>query len=205
MDFSVSEKMQTILGMIKEFVQKELIPLEPEFLTKSFSEMLPVLEEKRRMVRQMELWAPLHPKEYGGMELNLLESALVFEALGETPLGLYTFGCQAPDAGNIEILHQFGSAEQRENYLRPLIEGKMTKRPIPIAFESGSQVSLTDNRYKIYSKNKGKTYMLFDLIEDPGEKKDLALEKPEIIQLMKATLQIWRKSCKDSLVGKDYK
>ena len=55
MDFSVSKKMQTILGMIKEFVQKELIPLEPEFLTKSFSEMLPVLEEKRQMVRQMEL------------------------------------------------------------------------------------------------------------------------------------------------------
>ena len=125
MDFSVSEKMQTILGMIKEFVQKELIPLEPEFLTKSFSEMLPVLEEKRQMVRQMELWAPLHPKEYGGMELNLLESALVFEALGGTPLGLYTFGCQAPDAGNIEILHQFGTDEQKEKYVRPLIEGKI--------------------------------------------------------------------------------
>ena len=125
MDFSVSKKMQTILGMIKEFVQKELIPLEPEFLTKSFSEMLPVLEEKRQMVRQMELWAPLHPKEYGGMELSLLESALVFEALGGTPLGLYTFGCQAPDAGNIEILYQFGTAEQKEKYLRPLIEGKI--------------------------------------------------------------------------------
>ncbi len=125
MDFTVSEKMQTILGMIKEFVQKELIPLEPEFLTKSFSEMIPVLEEKRQMVRQMELWAPLHPKEYGGMGLNLMESALVFEALGGTPLGLYTFGSQAPDAGNIEILHQFGTEEQKQKYLRPLIEGKI--------------------------------------------------------------------------------
>ena len=125
MDFTVSEKMQTILGMIKEFVQKELIPLEPEFLTKSFSEMIPVLEEKRQMVRQMELWAPLHPTEFGGMGLNLMESALVFEALGETPLGLYTFGCQAPDAGNIEILHQFGTDEQKEKYVRPLIEGKI--------------------------------------------------------------------------------
>ena len=46
--------------------------------------------------------------------------------------------------------------------------------------------------------------MLFDLIEDPGEKKDLAAEKPEIVKSMKATLQIWRKSCKDSLAGKDY-
>jgi acyl-CoA dehydrogenase len=125
MDFTVSGKMQTILGMIKEFVQKELIPLEPEFLTKPVPEMLPVLEEKRQLVKQMELWAPLHPKEYGGMELNLMESALVFEALGGTPLGLYVFGCQAPDAGNIEILHQFGTDEQKEKYLRPLVEGKI--------------------------------------------------------------------------------
>ena len=89
--------------------------------------------------------------------------------------------------------------------LLPLIEGKMTERPRPIGFESSGQVSLTDNRYKIYSRNKGKTYMLFDLIEDPGEKKDLAAEKPEILQSMKATLEKWRKSCKDSLAGKDYK
>ena len=88
--------------------------------------------------------------------------------------------------------------------LLPLIHGKMKKRPFPIAFESGSQVSLTDNRYKIYSKNKGKTYMLFDLIEDPGEKKDLSAEKPQILQSMKATLTKWRNSCKDSLAGKDY-
>jgi arylsulfatase A-like enzyme len=89
--------------------------------------------------------------------------------------------------------------------LLPLIEGKMTKRSAPIAFESGSQLSLTDNRYKIYSNNKGKSYMLFDLIEDPGEKKDLTAEKPQILQSMKATLEKWRKSCKDSLAGKDYK
>jgi arylsulfatase A-like enzyme len=89
--------------------------------------------------------------------------------------------------------------------LLPLIEGKMTKRPTPIAFESGNQLSLTDNRYKIYSNNKGKTCMLFDLIEDPGEKKDLSAEKPKILQSMKATLEKWRKSCKDSLAGKDYK
>jgi len=88
--------------------------------------------------------------------------------------------------------------------LLPLIEGKMTKRPVPIGFESGRQVSLTDNRYKLISQNKGKTYMLFDLIENPGETKDLSAEKPEILRTMKATLGRWRKSCKDSLAGKDY-
>ena len=81
----------------------------------------------------------------------------------------------------------------------------MQKRPKPIGFESGSQLSLTDNRYKIYSSNKGKTYMLFDLLEDPGETKDLADEKPQILQPMKNALLKWRKSCQQSLAGKDYK
>ncbi len=88
--------------------------------------------------------------------------------------------------------------------LLPLIEGKMKSRPMPICFESRNQVSLTDNRYKIYSSNSGKAFMLFDLIADPSETKDLAREKPEIVKAMKATLDKWRKSCKESLVGKDY-
>lgn len=58
MDFSVSDKMQAIIGMIDEFVDKELIPLEADFQNREFVEMLPVLEKKREMVKQMELWAP---------------------------------------------------------------------------------------------------------------------------------------------------
>jgi len=86
-----------------------------------------------------------------------------------------------------------------------LIEGKMTERPQPIGFESGKQISLTDNRYKLISIDKGGTYMLFDLIEDPYEKKNIANEKPEIVKQMKKTLNKWRASCKLSLDGKDYK
>lgn len=123
MDFTVSEKMQTILGMMDEFMEKEIYPLEPEFLRKPFTDLLPELEEKRRMVRQMELWAPPHPPEYGGMGLDLVEFALVSESLGRSPLGHYLFGCQAPDAGNIEILHQFGTDDQKETYLKPLVAG----------------------------------------------------------------------------------
>ena len=88
-------------------------------------DLLPVLEEKRAMVKQMELWAPLHPPEHGGMGLKLSESALIFEALGRTPLGLYTFGCNAPDAGNIEILHQFATGYQVEQFLDPLVRGEI--------------------------------------------------------------------------------
>jgi arylsulfatase A-like enzyme len=89
--------------------------------------------------------------------------------------------------------------------LLPLINGRMQKRPRPIGFQSAGRLSLTDNRYKIYSNDKGRTFKLFDLIEDPAEKNDLAAEKPRILNSMKKTLIQWRKSCTDSLAGKDYK
>ncbi len=125
MDFALSEKMQAITGMIREFVDRELIPLEPEFLKGHFREMIPILEEKRNMVKQMELWAPNQPEEYGGMGLNLLEHGLVSEELGRTPMGHYVFGCQAPDAGNIEILYKYGTEAQKAQWLKPLVEGRI--------------------------------------------------------------------------------
>jgi len=123
MDFTVSEKIQTIVNMINEFVDRELIPLEPEFLVKDFREMLPVLREKQAMVKKMELWAPNFPVECGGMGLSLLEHGLVSEALGRSPLGHYVFWCQAPDAGNVEILHLYGNDQQKKTYLNPLVKG----------------------------------------------------------------------------------
>jgi len=123
MDFTISERMETVLGMIHEFVEKELQPLEFLFLTEPFRDLAPKLEEKRAMVKQMGLWAPNHPEELGGMGLGLVDHGLVSEALGGSPIGHYVFGCQAPDAGNIEILHQHGTSEQKERWLRPLVDG----------------------------------------------------------------------------------
>ena len=123
MDFKISDKIQTIVEMINEFVEKELIPLEPEFLTKEFKDLLPVLREKQNLVKKMELWAPNFPVECGGMGLSLLEHGLVSEALGRSPLGHYVFWCQAPDAGNVEILHRHGTEKQKQRYLTPLVKG----------------------------------------------------------------------------------
>ncbi|HQQ49882.1 MAG TPA: acyl-CoA dehydrogenase family protein, partial [Spirochaetota bacterium] len=125
MDFEISDKMKSILELIDEFVDKELIPLEQEFVNNDVKAMMPVLEDKRNMVKKMELWAPQVPKEYGGMGLDLVEHGLVSESLGRTPLGHYVFGCQAPDAGNIEILIKYANDEQRDKYLLPLIQGKI--------------------------------------------------------------------------------
>ncbi len=125
MDFGASEKIQAVVGMMGEFLEKEIIPMESEFLRADFCELLPEIEEKRSLVKKMELWAPNHPREYGGMGLGLMDHALVSEVLGRSPLGHYVFGCQAPDAGNVEILHKYGTPEQKERYLRPLVEGRI--------------------------------------------------------------------------------
>ncbi len=123
MDFKISDKIQTIVSMINDFLERELIPLEREFLAKDFKDLLPVLREKQAMVKKMELWAPNFPVECGGMGLSLLEHGLVSEALGRTPLGHYVFWCQAPDAGNVEILHLHGTQEQKQRFLNPLVKG----------------------------------------------------------------------------------
>ena len=125
MEFELSEKIETVLGMIDGFMREEVLPLERRFLEEPFSQLLPEIEEKRRAVKQMGLWAPNHPEEYGGMGLGLADHGLVSEALGVSPLGHFIFGCHAPDAGNIEILHQHGSEEQKRRWLAPLVAGEI--------------------------------------------------------------------------------
>jgi acyl-CoA dehydrogenase len=123
MDFSVPEKMKVILEMIREFMEKEVYPLELHFATKNFIDIVPELNKRREMVRQMELWVPQMPKDVGGMGLSVLEHGLVTEELARSPLGHYVFNCQAPDAGNMEILYEYGTDEQKEKFLLPLVNG----------------------------------------------------------------------------------
>ncbi len=125
MDFEVSEKMQTILAMVDEFIANDVIPLEGEMLHGDQATLNALIVEKQQRVRQMDLWAPNHPVEFGGLGLNMVEHGMLAEALGRTPLGLLVFGCQAPDAGNVEILHKYATDEQRERFLRPLVEGEV--------------------------------------------------------------------------------
>ena len=65
------------------------------------------------------------PEEYGGMGLSLLEHGYVSEVLGQTPIGHFAFNCQAPDAGNMEILIDHGTPEQKETFLMPLVRGEI--------------------------------------------------------------------------------
>jgi len=120
-----SEELLGLLDRIKEFVRGEVYPFEGEFLRKPFRDLTPLLQEKREQVKAMGLWAPHLPAEHGGLGLTLSEFALVSEELGRTPIGHYLFNCQAPDIGNMEILMDHGTPEQKETYFEPLARGEV--------------------------------------------------------------------------------
>jgi acyl-CoA dehydrogenase len=123
MDFSESEKVQSVRAIAREFVRKELLPLEGAFLTKGFAAVLPELRAKRARAKETGLWAAHVPAAWGGAGLSLLEFAHLSEELGRTPLGHYVFNVQAPDVGNMEVLLEHGTDEQKERWLRPLVRG----------------------------------------------------------------------------------
>ena len=120
-----SEELLGLLDRVREFVRTQVYPLEVDFLRLPFHELTSTLSEKREEVKAKGLWAPHLPKEHGGLGLTLSEFALVSEELGRTPLGHYLFNCQAPDIGNMEILMEHGTAEQKERYFVPLARGEV--------------------------------------------------------------------------------
>lgn len=124
MDFAPSAATTELLARVRAFVEEHVMPLEAG-LSRGFWALSPELDHVRARVREAGMWLPQAPREHGGMGLSLLDHGLVSEELGRTPLGHYAFGCQAPDAGNLELLHEFGTPEQQATFLHPLALGKV--------------------------------------------------------------------------------
>ena len=123
---SVSEKdFNKIKNEIQQFVDKEMIPHESLMdHNHTFQDSLPMLEQKRDLVKKMGYFSPQIPKNYGGLGLSLHQLGQIYEILGKTFYGLYVFNCQAPDAGNMEILIEHGTDYHKEKFLFPLINGE---------------------------------------------------------------------------------
>lgn len=123
MDFSESPKVAALRDLVREHLKKEVYPLEAGLRRNGFVAMLPQLQKARERARQTGLFAAHVPEEYGGAGLPLTEFAHLSEELGRTPVGHWVFNCQAPDVGNMELLMEFGTPEQQERWLLPLVRG----------------------------------------------------------------------------------
>ena len=125
MDYSISESLQNRLDQTQAFLESDILPMEEYLFSSQWEKLDVLLNEARAKVKQMVLWAPHLPESVGGTYTGLVDLALFAEVLGQSPLGHYTFGCQAPDAGNAELLHMHGSDDQEAEWLLPLAAGEM--------------------------------------------------------------------------------
>ncbi|MEO1053171.1 MAG: acyl-CoA dehydrogenase family protein [Bacteroidota bacterium] len=118
-----TEKLKSLYPKVKAFVEEELYPVEPELLKLPFNEAAQILNAKRNQAKELGLWAPYLAPSEGGLGLNMLEFAQISEVLATTPFGHYVLNCQAPDIGNIELLHKYAPEELKGQFLVPLMDG----------------------------------------------------------------------------------
>jgi len=123
--YFTTDRLQTIYPKVQAFLETEIYPYELEWLKQPFKMVETILREKKPKVQALHAWNPYLSEEHRGPGLTLMEVAQLGELLGTTPFGHFTFNCQAPDAGNIELLAQYASEDLRKRYLHPLLEGEI--------------------------------------------------------------------------------
>jgi alkylation response protein AidB-like acyl-CoA dehydrogenase len=128
-DFSTEPEFQEKLDWVRKFVDEEVDPLDVLFPGCHY---LPLNEERRKIVdplkqqvRDKGLWAAHLGPELGGQGYGAVKLTLLNEILGRSGWAPIVFGTQAPDTGNAEILARFGTPEQKDRYLRPLLDGEI--------------------------------------------------------------------------------
>ncbi|MER6810269.1 acyl-CoA dehydrogenase family protein [Spirillospora sp. NPDC000708] len=127
--FETNPEHQKKLDWADAFVREEVEPLahlwgNDTFLPRDESRRK-ILDPRKAEVKRHGLWATHLGPELGGQGYGQLELALLNEILGWTPWASQVFGCQAPDTGNAEIIAHYGTEEQKERYLQPLLDGEI--------------------------------------------------------------------------------
>jgi alkylation response protein AidB-like acyl-CoA dehydrogenase len=112
------------LEQVRAFMAERMLPNE-QAIERQDPAGEQLLAQLRDEVREIGLWAPHVPPEAGGSGTGFLDYAYLNEHIGRSMFGQLVFGCQAPDAGNSEILHMFGTDEQKERWLYPLVAGQI--------------------------------------------------------------------------------
>lgn len=120
-DFEIPEDAKAIREKVRQFVKNECMPAEEECTAENFEA---VLAELRSKARDQGLWCPFIPTEWGGMGLGPLANALVQMELGESFLGALSMNTQGPDDATMMTLLEHGTDEQKEKYLKPLLNGE---------------------------------------------------------------------------------
>jgi len=130
MDFSHPPKVERLRRELTEFMEQVVYPSERRFFaeigtgTERWSTP-PVMTEMKAKARAAGLWNLFLPEPEWGAGLSNLEYAPLAEIMGRSSIAPEAFNCSAPDTGNMEVLARYGTREQQERWLRPLLDGRI--------------------------------------------------------------------------------
>jgi acyl-CoA dehydrogenase len=138
MDFSLSERQRYWRDRVTDFMQKHVYPAVDTYTQQMKPAdgnrwiVVPVLEDLKKKAKAEGIWNLFLPPsrehddgEYKGAGLTNLEYALCAEEMGKLQFGSEVFNCSAPDTGNMEVLHRYGTKAQKDKWLRPLMNGEI--------------------------------------------------------------------------------
>ncbi|MBT3428007.1 MAG: acyl-CoA dehydrogenase [Gammaproteobacteria bacterium] len=128
MDFEISEEGKMIEDQIVRFLEDKIIPAEQTIATESQDtpngEDTKTMKKLRDEAKGLGLWNLYLPDKEWGAGVSNLDYSLLCEHMGRSQIAPRVFNCQAPDTGNAEIIAEFGSTEQKAQFLQPLLSGE---------------------------------------------------------------------------------
>lgn len=129
MNFEYTDKVKYLQKKLSAFMDEYIYPNEDTYYEQMNSgdrwKVLPLLEELKPKAKAEGLWNLFLPESDQGAGLTNLEYAPLCEIMGRVPWSAEVFNCSAPDTGNMEVLVRYGSVEQKEAWLKPLLEGEI--------------------------------------------------------------------------------
>src|SRR5690606_28219812 len=131
MDFSFSPKVEELIKKLNHFMEEYIYPNEKVYEEQliqqenRWSAVPPIIEELKEKAKSAGLWNLFLPDSEYGAGLTNLEYAPLAEIMGRSPIAPEAFNCSAPDTGNMEVLVRYGSEEQKQKWLIPLLNGEI--------------------------------------------------------------------------------
>lgn len=130
MDFEYSDRVNELRRQVEDFLDRYMLPYNAEWQREATAGRYPmhIMEPLKQIARAEGLWNLFLPglrEDEPGTRLSNLEYAPLAEIMGRLPWASEAFNCNAPDSGNIELLHLFATPDQRTRWLTPLLEGEI--------------------------------------------------------------------------------
>src|SRR5690606_23884589 len=119
------EELEALRRRVRDFVEERVIPSELALEIEDRSGLRDTLHTLQERARAQGLWTPHLPADLGGLGLGTLGMAGLFREMGRSLFGPKVFHCDAPDQGNMQLLLEAGTPEQRERWLEPLARGEI--------------------------------------------------------------------------------